>query len=55
MHAAELRLRDALLEAWTADPDAPGTPADPATAAALVAAVWLAAARTLVRGAAPAS
>lgn len=48
VHAAELRLREALCEAWEADPDVPGTPADPATAAALVAAVWLAAARTIV-------
>jgi AcrR family transcriptional regulator len=48
VHAAELRLRDALSDAWTAHPDAAGTPTDPATAAALVAAVWLAAARTLV-------
>jgi len=48
VHTAEFSLRDALLEAWTADPDAPGTPVDPRTAAALVAAVWLAATRTLV-------
>jgi AcrR family transcriptional regulator len=48
VHTAEFSLRDALFEAWTADPDAPGTPVDPRTAAALVAAVWLAAARTLV-------
>jgi AcrR family transcriptional regulator len=48
VHAAELRLRDALCEAWESEIDVPGTPADPATAAALVAAVWLAAARTMV-------
>ena len=54
VHVAELRLRDALLEAWTAEPHAPDTPADPATAAALTAAVWLSAARTLVVGQRPA-
>jgi len=48
VHAAGLRLRDALREAWTAQPDVPGTPTNPSTAAALVAAVWLAAARTIV-------
>jgi AcrR family transcriptional regulator len=48
VHAAELRLRDALCEAWAEQTDIPGTPADPQTAAALVAAVWLAAARTMV-------
>jgi AcrR family transcriptional regulator len=48
VHAAELRLRDALFEAWDRETDVPGTPVDPATAAPLVAAVWLAAARTIV-------
>jgi AcrR family transcriptional regulator len=48
VHAAELRLRDALCEAWAEQTDVPGTPADPPTAAALVAAVWLAAAHTMV-------
>ena len=53
VHVAELRLREALREAWTAEPDAPDTPTDPATAAALVAAVWLSTARTLVVGQRP--
>ncbi len=48
VHQAEVTLRDALFEAWSTDPDVPGRPEDPATAAALVAAVWLGAARTLV-------
>jgi AcrR family transcriptional regulator len=53
VHVAELRLRDALLAAWDAAPDAADTPSDPSTAAALVAAVWLSAARTLVVGQRP--
>jgi AcrR family transcriptional regulator len=53
VHEAELRLRDALRDAWVATPDAPDTPSDPDTAAALVAAVWLSAARTLVVGQRP--
>jgi AcrR family transcriptional regulator len=48
VHAAELHLREALLEAWSAGADAPDTPADPETAAQLVAAMWMTAVRTLV-------
>jgi AcrR family transcriptional regulator len=45
---AERRLAAALTEAWS-DPTAPGPqPTDPATAAALTAAVWLSAGRVLV-------
>jgi hypothetical protein len=47
VHETEIRLRDALVEAWSED-DSPSTPADPSTAAALVAAAWLSTARTLV-------
>jgi AcrR family transcriptional regulator len=54
VHAAEVNLNEALLEAWSADIDAPGTPADPGMAAPLVAATWMAAARTLVIGRRPA-
>lgn len=49
-HLAEERLRDALHAAWVEAPDADDTPADPATAAALTAAVWVSAARTLIVG-----
>jgi AcrR family transcriptional regulator len=52
VHEAEIRLAAALLEAWSADHarDVPGAPACPATAAPLVAAIWLTAARSLVVG-----
>jgi AcrR family transcriptional regulator len=53
VHAAEVNLSEALLEAWSADGDAPGTPAAPVMAAPLVAAAWMAAARTLVIGRRP--
>jgi AcrR family transcriptional regulator len=55
VHLAEQRLRAALLEAWSAD--AAGSrpvPRDPATAATLVAALWLAGVRALVVGRRPA-
>ena len=44
---AEQRLREALVEVWTAD-DAHPRPEHPETVAALIAATWLAAARVLV-------
>jgi AcrR family transcriptional regulator len=47
VHETEIRLRDALVEAWSAS-DASAPPDDPETAAALVAASWLSTARTLV-------
>ena len=45
VHEAEQQLRRALLDAWATDE---GAPADPETAAPLVAAVWMAASRSLV-------
>ncbi|TQN37993.1 TetR family transcriptional regulator [Blastococcus colisei] len=47
VHETELRLRSALVDAWSADAS-PAAPADPETAATLVAASWLSTARTLV-------
>jgi AcrR family transcriptional regulator len=47
VHEAELRLGDALAEAWSAD-DAVDAPADPATAAPITAAVWLSASRVML-------
>jgi AcrR family transcriptional regulator len=46
VHLTELKLRQALLDAWAADEDV--APADPASAAPVIAAIWVAAARTLV-------
>jgi AcrR family transcriptional regulator len=46
VHEAELRLQAALLEAWKPGTDA--VPADPEATAPLVAAIWLAAARSLI-------
>ena len=51
VHQSEVRLRQALLEAWSAD-DAVA-PADPEAAATLIAAIWLAAGRSLVVGQRP--
>jgi AcrR family transcriptional regulator len=51
VHQSELQLRAALLEAWTAD-DAVA-PIDPEATATLIAAVWLAAGRSLVVGQRP--
>jgi AcrR family transcriptional regulator len=47
-HTAEARLRDALVEAWTGPDAGERVPADPRTAAAVVAATWLAVSRILV-------
>jgi AcrR family transcriptional regulator len=46
VHESELKLRQALLAAWTADEDI--APADPASAAPVIAAIWVAASRSLV-------
>jgi AcrR family transcriptional regulator len=46
VHDSELKLRDALLDAWAADEDIAA--ADPASAAPVIAAIWVAASRTLV-------
>jgi len=48
---AERRLAEALLEAWSQPPGdrAPDAPADPRTAAPLIAGIWLTAARVLVQ------
>jgi AcrR family transcriptional regulator len=51
VHESEIRLQTALLEAWAADPS--GAPADPEATAPLIAAVWLAARRSLVVGQRP--
>jgi AcrR family transcriptional regulator len=51
VHESEIRLQAALLEAWTADPST--APAEPEAAAPLIAAVWLAARRSLVVGQRP--
>jgi len=46
VHLTEQNLRQALLDAWAADEDV--APADPASAAPVIAAIWVAATRTLV-------
>lgn len=46
LHQSETNLREALLEAWAADETI--RPADPASAAPVIAAVWVAASRSLV-------
>jgi AcrR family transcriptional regulator len=46
VHACEVTLRQALLDTWAADENA--SPADPASAAPVIAAVWVAASRSLV-------
>jgi AcrR family transcriptional regulator len=51
VHDSEIQLRSALLEAWAADPST--APDDPEAAAPLIAAVWLAASRSLVVGQRP--
>jgi AcrR family transcriptional regulator len=49
VHEAELRLRAALLDAWTTEfPRDESAPDDPVSAASLVAAIWLAASRSLI-------
>jgi AcrR family transcriptional regulator len=54
VHEAELRLSAALLEAWTAgSPQDESAPDDPVAAAPLVAAIWLAASRSLILGQRP--
>ena len=50
VHESEQLLRQALLEAWATDDSAP---ADPEAAAPLIAAVWVAASRSLVVGQRP--
>ncbi|MFW3172558.1 TetR/AcrR family transcriptional regulator [Geodermatophilus sp. CPCC 206100] len=50
VHEAERRIGSALADAWR---DADGAPADPATAAALTAATWMAVARVLLVGQRP--
>jgi AcrR family transcriptional regulator len=49
LERAELRLCAALTEAWTADPDAALGPAEIRVSAALTAALWISAVRSLVR------
>jgi AcrR family transcriptional regulator len=51
VHESEVRLQAALLEAWAAEPSS--APADPEAAAPLIAAMWLAAHRSLVVGQRP--
>jgi AcrR family transcriptional regulator len=51
MHEAEVKLREALLEAWAAEDTA--SPPDPEPAALLIAAVWVAAVGSLVLGQRP--
>jgi AcrR family transcriptional regulator len=51
MHEAELKLRDALLEAWASEDVA--SPPDPESAALTIAAVWVAAVGSLVLGQRP--
>jgi AcrR family transcriptional regulator len=46
VHQAELNLREALLDAWAADPGV--APADPESAAPVIAAIWVAAGRSLI-------
>jgi AcrR family transcriptional regulator len=54
VHDAELRLTAALLEAWTAQSSQDeSAPDDPVAAAPLVAAIWLAASRSLILGQRP--
>jgi AcrR family transcriptional regulator len=51
LHEAEVKLRDALLEAWTSDDLA--SPPDPESAALMIAAVWVAAVGSLILGQRP--
>jgi AcrR family transcriptional regulator len=53
VHVAEVRLRAALLEAWTTGAADDEVPADPDSTARLVAAMWLAAVRSLIIGRRP--
>jgi AcrR family transcriptional regulator len=53
VHQSEQRLHAALLEAWTDGTPDESVPADPAVAAPLVAAIWLATSRSLVIGQRP--
>jgi AcrR family transcriptional regulator len=46
VHQSELNLREALLDAWAADPRV--APADPESAAPVIAAIWVAAGRSLI-------
>ena len=46
VHASETNLREALQDAWAADESV--APADPASAAPIIAAIWVAACRSLV-------
>jgi AcrR family transcriptional regulator len=46
VHAAELKLRAALLEAWAVDESV--APVDPESAAPVIAAIWVAAGRSLI-------
>jgi AcrR family transcriptional regulator len=50
IHRSEQRLRRALLDAWAGEE---GAPADPEAAAPLIAAVWVAASRSLILGQRP--
>ena len=46
VHESELKLRQALLDAWAEDGNA--SPADPASAAPVIASIWVAASRSLI-------
>jgi AcrR family transcriptional regulator len=46
VHEAEVNLREALLDAWVTDPAM--APADPESAAPVIAAIWVAAGRSLI-------
>ena len=47
VHQSELKLRQALLDAWAADGNV--APADPTSAAPVIAAIWVAASRSLIK------
>jgi AcrR family transcriptional regulator len=51
VHESELKLRQALLDAWAADGSV--APADPASAASVIAAIWTAASRSLIKAQRP--
>jgi AcrR family transcriptional regulator len=50
-HESEVKLRQALLDAWAADGNM--APADPASAAPVIAAIWVAASRSLIKAQRP--
>ena len=47
VHESELKLREALLDAWAAEGSV--APPDPASAASVIAAIWVAASRSLIK------